>query len=220
MGVNTYKGVIDPLGDPTDGHILTRAIIDTIREPLIVIDEQLRIIAASRSFYNKFGQSAGVIQGTMFYDLGNGQWNIPALRKLLENVIPKHRIVENYEVEHNFPTLGQRIMLVNAREVRYKNGHKKMLLSIFDVTEQRAFEVERDNLIEQKDILLQEMRHRIANSLQIIASILLLKADTVDSPETRTNFFEDAHERIMSIASAQQQLNLVNQGKSVPVANY
>ncbi|MDR3570754.1 MAG: histidine kinase dimerization/phosphoacceptor domain -containing protein [Candidatus Pacebacteria bacterium] len=202
------EGVRDPLGDPKDGHILTRAIIDTIREPLIVLDEELRIIAASRSFYKKFGVSHEATYDKMFYELGNGEWNVPALRKLLEQVIPEHTIVEDYEVVHDFVTLGKRTMLVNACEIRYENGRKKMLLSIDDITDQRNIEKELEKLIEQKNLLLQEMRHRIANSLQLIASILLLKADSVGSEEARLHL-TDAHERILSIATVQRHLDPV-----------
>lgn len=204
--MHTRLRVRDPLGDPTDGHILTRAIIDTIREPLIVLDEDLRIIAASRSFYKKFGMTHEVTYDTMFYDLGNGEWNIPALRRLLEQVIPDKTIVEDYEVEHEFMTLGQRTMLVNACEIRYENGKKKMLLSIFDITEQKGVEDELKKVVEQKNVLLREMRHRIANSLQLIASILILKASTVASDEARKHL-EDAHDRILSIATVQRHLD-------------
>lgn len=204
--MQTTRRVIDPLGDPKDGHILTRAIIDTIREPLIVLDEELRIIAASRSFYKKFGMSHEVTYDKMFYDLGNGEWNAPALRKLLEQVIPEHTTVEDYEVVHDFVTLGNRTMLVNACEIRYENGRKKMLLSIHDVTEQKHIEHELERVVEQKNILLKEMRHRIANSLQLIASILLLKAETVASEDAKLHL-QDAHGRIMSIATVQQHLD-------------
>ena len=137
--MDTKGRVFDPLGDPKDGHLLTQAIIDTIHEPLIVLDEDLRIIVASRSFYRKFNITHASTRETMFYDLGNGQWNIPALRTLLEDVIPKHTVVEDYEIDHDFPFLGRRIMCVNAREIRSDNDRKKMLLSIFDVTEQREW---------------------------------------------------------------------------------
>lgn len=215
----TQEGVFDPLGDSVDGHILTRAIIDTIHEPLIVLDENLRIIVASRSFYKKFDLTHENTKGKMFYDLGNGQWNIPALRTLLEQVIPAHTNVEDYEVEHDFQVLGKRIMLVNAHEVRDKKGGQKMLLSIFDVTAQHALELERERLLTQKDLLLTEMRHRIANSLQLIASILLLKSELVDSKESRSHL-EDAHERIMSIATAQAELDPVGKGQDVSVEKY
>ncbi len=209
----------DPLGDPKDGHILTRAIIDTIHEPLIVLDENLRIIVASRSFYEKFNVSHDTTENKLFYDLGEGQWNIAALRTLLEKVIPEHTNVIDYEVEHFFPLLGFRVMLINAREIRYDNGRKKMLLSIFDITEKRAHEVEREHLLKQKDLLLLEMKHRIANSLQLIASVLTLKAATVDSPESRVHL-EDAHDRIISIAHIQQQLDPIYKGEDVAIAIY
>lgn len=147
-----------------------------------------------------------VTHDKMFYDLGNGEWNIPALRRLLEQVIPEHTNVEDYEVKHEFMTLGERTMLVNACEIRYDNGKKKMLLSIFDVTEQKEIEVELKRVVEQKNNLLKEMRHRIANSLQLIASILLLKAGSVASDEARLHL-EDAHDRILSIATVQRHLD-------------
>jgi len=215
----TKKKTADPLGDPNDGHILTRAIIDTIREPLIILDEELCIIAASRSFYKKFRETHKNTEGKKFYDLGNGQWNIPKLRLLLEKVIPKSKSVEEYEVDHDFPFLGARTMLLNARQVRYDNGRKKMLISILDITHQRALEEEKEKILVQKDLLLKEMRHRVANSLQLIASILILKAESVDSIESRSHL-KDAHKRIMSIATAQQQLDPIELGEHTPVGKY
>ncbi len=217
--MDTKGRVFDPLGDPKDGHILTQAIIDTIHEPLIVLDEDLRIIVASRSFYRKFNITHANTRETMFYDLGNGQWNIPGLRTLLEDVIPKHTVVEDYEIEHDFPFLGRRIMTVNAREINSDNDRKKMLLSIFDVTEQRGLEADRETLLLQKDLLLKEMRHRVANSLQLIASILLLKAEMTTSPDSRADL-EDAHERIMTIATVQQQLDPIVHGEEIVVGTY
>ncbi|MDO8592734.1 MAG: histidine kinase dimerization/phosphoacceptor domain -containing protein [bacterium] len=211
---------IDPLLDTSQsGHSLTRAIINTIREPLVILDEKLKIIAASKSFYKKFGLDFDVTHGKMFYDLGNGQWNIPALRVLLEEVIPEHKIVNDYEINHDFFKLGQRTMLINAKEISGRANRKKMLISIFDVTDQRKLEHERENLAKQKDILLKEMRHRIANSLQIIASILLLKAESVTSEETRSQL-EDVHDRIMSIATVQGHLDPAGLDNNVEVAPY
>jgi two-component sensor histidine kinase len=217
--MRAQKRVIKPLEHPEDSHILTQAIIDTIHEPLIVLDRDLRIIVASNSFYRKFNIVPGNTHETLFYDLGNGQWNIPALRKLLEDVIPKHTVVEGYEIEHTFPFLGKRFMQINAREILSDSKRKKMLLSIFDVTEQRTLETERETLLLQKDLLLKEMQHRVANSLQLIASILLLKAEMTTSKESRENL-EDAHERIMTIATIQQQLDPVAHGEKTAVRQY
>jgi hypothetical protein len=120
------------------------------------------------------------------YALGDGQWNIPALRFLLENIAPLHTVMEGYEVEHKFPGIGRRSMLLNAREVvGQRNARKLILLTIEDVTERRDAEREMAELLRHKEMLLHEMQHRVANSLQIIAGMLLLKARTVQSEETR-----------------------------------
>jgi len=217
--MDIHQEVTDPLGDPQEGHILTKAIIDTIHEPLIVLDENLCIIVASLAFYIKFDLTHESTEKKAFYELGNGQWDIPALRTLLEKVIPEHSIVSGYEVEHNFPHLGHRTMLLNARKIEYHNGRKMMLISISDITERKALEEERENLLRQKDMLLQEMKHRVANSLQLIASILTLKAASIESSESRVHL-EDAHERILSLATVQQQLDPIYTGEEVPVAAY
>lgn len=210
---------IDPLSDPVGGHLLTRAIIDAIHEPLIVLDEDLRIIVASHSFYKRFELTRENTQGTMFYDLGNGQWDIPELRSLLEQVTSEQTAVEDFEVTHDFPRLGKRTMLVNARTVRDDDEKQKMLISIFDITDQRRLEKEKEGILIKKDLLLREMSHRIANSLQIIASILLLKSETVTSEESRTHL-HDAHERIMTIATVQQQLDPTGLGEKIVVSKY
>jgi two-component sensor histidine kinase len=188
-------------------HSLVEAIVDTVREPLIVLDDALRVVVASRSFYGTFNVTPEETEGHLLYELGNGQWDIPALRTLLEDIIPHHTTVEKYEVERVFPTIGQRSMLLNARKVFYEgNGSTRLLLAIEDVTERRALEREKDELLRQKELLLQEMNHRVNNSLQVIASILLLKAQTVQSEETRQHLRE-AHERVMAVATVQEQLH-------------
>jgi two-component sensor histidine kinase len=156
----------------------------------------------------------------MFYELGNGEWNIPALRKLLEDVIPKHHTVEAYEVEHEFPTIGRRTMLLNARPV-FDEEHPDLalLLAIEDVTRRHDAGREKDELLRQKDVLLQGMQHRVANSLQIIASILLLKSRTVQSEETRLHL-QDAHQRVMSVATVQQQLQASGLGDRIEIGPY
>ena len=186
---------------------LEQAIVDTVREPLVVLDGDLRVVIASRSFYLAFKVTRDEVEGRMLYQLGNGQWDIPALRTLLQEIIPRHSTMEEYEVDHEFPGIGRRTMLLNARKVFYEgNNSMSLLLAIEDVTERRALEREKDALLEQKDLLLREMNHRVSNSLQIIASILLLKAHTVQSVETRRHL-EEAHERVVAVATVQEQLN-------------
>jgi chemotaxis protein methyltransferase CheR len=154
------------------------------------------------------------------YELGDGQWDIPKLRVLLDKIIPEHGVMEGYEVEHEFPSLGHRTMCLNARQVFYEGGaDTTILLGMEDVTERRVLEREKDELLRQKDVLLEELEHRIANSLQIIASIILLKAKAVQSEETRLHL-HDAHKRVMSIAAVQRQLHASGATGTIQIAPY
>ena len=114
----------------------------------------------------------------------------------------------------SFPAIGRRIMLLNARKVFYEKGtHTTILLAFEDVTDRRAIERQVQELLREKDMLLEEMQHRVANSLQIIASILLIKARTVQSEETRLQL-EDAHQRVLSVAAVQQHLHVVGRRRT------
>ena len=202
------------------GRALAQAIVDTIRDPLLVLDQQLRVVTASRAFCRTFRMNPQDIQGRPVYELGVGQWDIPELRLLLGEVAPQHAVMEAYEVERDFPIIGRRSMLLNARELFFqKNSRKLILLAIEDVTDRRNAEREMTNLLQQKETLLQEMQHRVANSLQIIAGILLLKARTVQSEETRLHL-RDAHQRIMSVAAVQQQLLGSSHGQPIEIGPY
>src|SRR6202035_3661626 len=105
-----------------DACALAQAMVDTVREPLIVLDKDLRGVAASRSFYVKFSPNPDDTQGRHFYELGDGEWDIPKLRLLLEKIIPDRGAMDEYEVQHEFPRIGRRVMLLNARIVRYERA--------------------------------------------------------------------------------------------------
>ena len=178
------------------------------------------MIAASRSFYSRFKVSPEDTQRRLLYTLGDGQWDIPKLRVLLEQIIPEHGVMEGYEVEHDFPHFGHRTMYLNARQVFYKEGAETtILLGIEDVTERRILEHEKDDLLQQKEVMLEEMRHRIANSLQIIAGIILMKASRVESEETRAHL-QDAHKRVISVAAVQEQLHAPENAGRVDMSPY
>jgi chemotaxis protein methyltransferase CheR len=203
-----------------DAAALARAIVDTVRDPLLVLDEELRIVAASRSFYQIFQLIDQDIRGHLVYEIEGGQWNIPELRTILKTIAKDHATVEEYEVDRNFPRVGRRIMLLNARKVFYAEaGHTTTLLAFEDVTDRRAIEEQVQELLREKDLLLQEMQHRVANSLQIIASILLMKARTVQSEETRLQL-EDAHKRVLSVAAVQQHLQVTGRGAPIVIGTY
>jgi two-component sensor histidine kinase len=206
---------------------LAQAIVDTVREPLLVLDQDLRVLAASRSFYLTFRVAPTDTQGRLLYALGDGQWDIPKLRLLLEKIVPEHGVMEDYEVEHEFPGIGNRTMLLNARKVFYTDSpHTTLLLGIEDVTERRALEREKDELLRQKDtllrekdVLLEELQHRVGNSLQIIAAIILMKSRSVKSEETRMHL-QDAHNRVMSVAAVQQHLHISGTAGPIEMGPY
>ena len=203
-----------------DACALAHAIVATVREPILVLDQDLRVIVASRSFYRTFKVGPENTEGKLLYELGDGAWDIPRLRMLLGKIIPEHGTMEDYEVEHEFPDLGNRMMCLNARQVFYDRGaDTTILLGIEDITKHHALQHEKDELLREKDVLLEELQHRIANSLQVIASIILLKANTVQSEETRAHL-QDAHKRVMSVAAVQQQLHASGAGGSIEMVPY
>jgi chemotaxis protein methyltransferase CheR len=216
-----------PFVENRDAGTLAQAIVDTIREPLLVLDKDLRVLAASRSFYSTFQVAPSITQGQLLYELGDRQWDIPALRVLLEKIVPEHGVMEDYEVEHQFPEIGKRTMLLNARKVFYEgNSHTTLLLGIEDVTTRRALEREREDLLRkqqallrEKDVLLEELQHRVGNSLQIIAAIILMKSRMVTSEETRLQL-QDAHKRVMSVAAVQKHLHATGATGPVEMAPY
>ena len=117
------------------------SIINTVREPLIVLDQDLRVVTVSRSFYDVFKVKPEETVGKLIYDLGNNQWDIPKLRELLETILPQKATFDNYEVEHNFATIGRRIMLLNARQIERGMGKERIiLLAIEDITERKEIE--------------------------------------------------------------------------------
>jgi two-component system CheB/CheR fusion protein len=119
----------------------SESIINTVREPLIVLDQDLRVVTVSRSFYDFFKVNPEETVGQLIYDLGNKQWDIPKLRELLEDILPKKVSFDNYEVEHNFSAIGRRIMLLNARQIQRASGKERIiLLAIEDITERREIE--------------------------------------------------------------------------------
>jgi hypothetical protein len=206
--------------DAADACALAQAIVDTVREPVLVLDKTLRVIAASRSFYSLFQVAPGDTQGRLLYELGDGQWDIPKLRLLLEKIIPEHGVMEDYEVEEEFPDAGRRTICLNAREVFYQGGAEPtILLGMQDVTRQSALEREKEALLRQKDVLLEELQHRVVNSLQIIAGIILMKARAVKSEETRLHL-QDTHSRVMSIAALQAHLHSHGAGGPIDVGPY
>src|SRR6266540_308099 len=111
-----------------EGLAYTERIADAVREPLIALDKDLRVKTANRSFYRTFQVTPAETESCFLYDLGSGQWNIPQLRELLEEILPQNTSVENFEVDHVFPSIGQKVMLLNARRIHYKGTDTELIL--------------------------------------------------------------------------------------------
>ena len=115
-------------------------IVESAREPILVLDGKLQVTAANPAFYRVFEVSAEETEGRLIYELGNGQWNIARLRELLEEIIPRNSRVDDFEMSHDFPRIGARDMRLNARSVELQAGNPFILLAIEDVTEKAARE--------------------------------------------------------------------------------
>src|SRR5215204_6887392 len=130
----------EPLVEDVQNYAMN--IVDTVREPLLILDTTLRVQSANRAFYQTFHVSPGETENRLIYELGNGQWDIPDLRTLLEDVIPTSSVFNDFELEHTFPIIGRRVMLLNARKLRAGSHGELLVLAMQDVTEQRRDEAE------------------------------------------------------------------------------
>jgi signal transduction histidine kinase/CheY-like chemotaxis protein len=117
-------------------------IVDTVREPLLILDTALRVRSANRAFYQIFQVSPEETEDRLIYELGNGQWDIPALRTLLEDIVPQSSVFNDFELEHDFPTIGRKVMLLNARKLRPGDHTEFLVLAMEDVTERRRSEAD------------------------------------------------------------------------------
>lgn len=168
---------------------LAEGIVDTLREPLLVLDGDLQIIAASRAFYLKFKVDAEYAIGRNLIDLGNGQWANAELIRLLKEVVREHSTIESYEITHDFPQIGTRTILLNAREiVQEGNITKTLLLAIEDITERRSLEAERDRALDQSNRLLDELNHRVMNSMSMIGSVISMEMRTLSDDQCKSAF--------------------------------
>jgi nitrogen-specific signal transduction histidine kinase len=120
-----------------ESWVYIKTVVDIVREPVLILDKELRVIAANEPFYRTFQVDVKDTQDRVVYKLGNGQWDIPSLRKLLEDILPKNSFFKGYEVDHDFPVIGHKIMILNARQIRFNNAVTPhiILLAMEDVTE-------------------------------------------------------------------------------------
>jgi two-component system cell cycle sensor histidine kinase PleC len=164
------------------------SIINTVREPLIALDQDLRVVTVSRSFYDVFKVNPEETVGQLIYDLGNKQWDIPKLRELLETILPQKTTFDNYEVEHNFATIGRRIMLLNARQIQRLLGKELViLLAIEDITERKEIETGLEKAHEE----LKELAAELKRTARVKSEFLANMSHELRTPLNSINGFSE-----------------------------
>ncbi len=150
-------------------------IVDTVREPLLILDTTLRVRSGNRAFYQTFQVSAEETENRLIYELGNGQWDIPDLKTLLEDIVPQSSFFNDFELEHDFPALGRRVMLLNARKLQAGHHGELLVLAMEDVTERRRVEEEvakareaSETANKTKSLFLANMSHELRTPLNAI----------------------------------------------------
>jgi two-component sensor histidine kinase len=195
-----------PPAHPDVALNLALAVVASSTAPLLLLGEDLKLIAASKSFCRAFQIDPASVPGRQLRELGSGEWDVPQLLALLKATASGYAEIDNYEIDLSRDGRENRRLVLNARKLDYGNGESvRLLVSVSDVTDARIAEKLKDDMLREKGVLLQELQHRVANSLQIIASVLMQSARKVQSDETRTHLY-DAHQRVMSVATLQQQL--------------
>ncbi|OGG48621.1 hypothetical protein A2678_02015 [Candidatus Kaiserbacteria bacterium RIFCSPHIGHO2_01_FULL_53_31] len=163
-----------------------KTVVDIVREPILILDKDLRVMAANDCFYQTFQVERKDTEGKIVYDLGNGQWDIPALRKLLEDILPKNSFFKGFEVEHNFPFIGRKVMILNARQIHFKEDAAAKLfpptifLAMEDVTDMMAVAETLAGHAKQFEAKLTERTQRLEAQISILSRELnLLKEKTL-----------------------------------------
>lgn len=133
--VNTQRELLQEL---RGSLAYANSILGTMREPMVVLDGDLRVLSVNQAFYHVFQVSPGQTGGKRLYDLGNGQWHIPELRRLLETILPQNSAFDDFLVEHDFPGIGKRRIMLNARRLQEDRSAPKILLAMEDITECRG----------------------------------------------------------------------------------
>lgn len=177
------------------GHVQAQGIVNTMTQPVVVLDQTMCVTTANHAFLEKFRVVSDDIVGATFFQLGNGQWDIPELRQLVSQVIPRAAAVIGFEVKHDFPTIGKRTFLIDARRLAHPDDNSmSILVSFDDVTEQQRHDAE-------KDFIISEMRHRMKNLFAIVRA---LASDTEAEGRTGVQYRDSFLARLEVTLRAQE----------------
>lgn len=165
------------------GHVQAQGVVDTMTQPIVVLDQGLCVSTANNAFLRTFKVERDDVLGQAFFKLGNGQWDIPELRELLASVVPKAQAIVGFEVKHDFPGIGQRTFLVDARRLVHPDDNSTSILVLFDdVTERQRRDAE-------KDFIVSETRHRMRNLFAVVRTLAMrMKVEGLTATEYRDRF--------------------------------
>lgn len=198
---------------PVVTNTLALALVASSDSPILLLDGDLRVVAASTSFARAFQLEPDELKGRSMFALGDGEWDVPQFRSLLKATLSGAAAIETYEMDLKREARSARRLVVTAHKLDHGDlGTALLLVGVSDVTDARMAERLKDDLLREKSILFQELQHRVANSLQIIASVLMQSARRVPSAEARSHLV-DAHSRVMSVATLQHQLSASSLGE-------
>jgi two-component sensor histidine kinase len=189
------------------------ALVMSSATPLLLLNEELIVKAASGSFCRSFSVDPDSVIGQELFALGDGEWEVPQLRSLLTATAAGSAAVDAYEMDLKRAGDPARCLVINAHVLDHDPDEAlRLVVAVTDVTEARQAIRDKDALVREKQVLLQELNHRVANSLQIIASVLMQRVRRVQSEETRGHL-RDAHHRVMAVATLQRQLASTETGE-------
>ena len=191
---------------------LTQSIVDTIRDPLVVLEDNMTIVTASKAFLTMFGITEAETRGRRVSELGQHQWDVPALRNLMEKVLPENKPIESFEIEDDFPGLGRRVFNLNARKISQPGNHAHRMLLVFeDITDRKRRE--RDAMT-----LANEISHRIKNNLQVIVGLIAYEARWTAAPCVQG--YRSMQTRIAAIAQLYDLISQSSRGPTIAVGAY
>ena len=191
---------------------LTQSIVDTIRDPLVVLESDMTVVTASKAFLTMFGITQAEARGRRVSELGQHQWDVPALRHLMDKVLPENKPFENFEIEDVFPGLGRRVFNLNARKISQPGNHAHRMLLVFEDISDRK-QRERDALT-----LTNEISHRIKNNLQIIVGLIAYEVRT--TPKQCVQGYQSMQMRIGAIAQLYDLISHSSRGGAVALDGY
>ena len=191
---------------------LTQSIVDTIRDPLVVLESDMTVVTASKAFLTMFGITQAEARGRRVSELGQHQWDVPALRHLMDKVLPENKPFENFEIEDVFPGLGRRVFNLNARKISQPGNHAHRMLLVFEDISDRK-QRERDALT-----LTNEVSHRIKNNLQIIVGLIAYEVRT--TPKQCVQGYQSMQMRIGAIAQLYDLISHSSRSGAVALDGY